>query len=204
MTDITPANPAHQILQSSCDSQPSIKTETDIIVDSMVLSYVKEQLALLEDIPRYENGPVTLNGKAKKYNISPEKLEKIKLQEVANNFEAEAVFIHDRVKVYWPNRNQYFFGTVLETDDVTKGSHIIRYEDDHEEVYSWLTGPQPANWTGPREKFSVLSQRKRRLVDYCESNKKVKQEKPNKKKKVETDQVEQIEIEQKEWKKKKK
>jgi len=145
-----------------------MKVDGDLLVDTDLLSYVKEQLALLEDIPRYEeeeSGPANHNEPVTE-NISRETLEMLDIH--------DDVFVHDRVKVYWPNKKTYFFGEVLQTDDSTKGSHMIRYENNQQVVYAWLTGPQPANWDGPMEKFSVLSQRKRRIVDYCESTKKPK------------------------------
>jgi hypothetical protein len=159
------------------------KVDGDLLVDADLLSYVKEQLALLGD--PYEEAevvteasPVTLNESVTE-NISRETLddpsgclENISRETLEMLDIHDDVFVHDRVKVYWPSKKTYFFGEVLQTDDSTKGSHKIRYENNHQVVYAWLTGPQPANWDGPMEKFSVLSQRKRRNVDYCESNKK--------------------------------
>lgn len=90
--------------------------EEDLLLDSSLLNYVREQLALLETIPRFES---------EKPNVGNDNVK----GDIQMNDEDQIVLAHDRVKVFWPNRKRYYFGEVLETDDARKGSHIIRYED---------------------------------------------------------------------------
>jgi hypothetical protein len=64
--------------------------------------------------------------------------------------------IGKRVRVWWPKYRKYYAGTVGETDDLAKGSHIVYY-DDGEEIYENLM----------KERFHLLkSESGRKKVDY--------------------------------------
>jgi hypothetical protein len=90
-------------------------------------------------------------------------------------------YIGKRVEVYWPQYKKYFPGTVVRVNNAknhfkNKGSHVIRYDDDGQEYYEWLTGSPPSGRS--LEKFIVTEENSpsKNIVDYKSLNKSLPRE----------------------------
>jgi cleavage and polyadenylation specificity factor subunit 1 len=91
-------------------------------------------------------------------------------------------YVGKRVEVYWPQYKKYFPGTIVKKNDAknrfkSKGSHIIRYDDDGKEYYEWLTGSPPSGQS--LEKFIITQEdsSSSKNVDYKSLDKSLPQEK---------------------------